>query len=808
MVSLNCYYSDVKALEKFVHDHKLSNQDEILIQIFSGIIDATLLDTIITTLKKNIPNAKIIGATTDGEICYDSVTTGQIVISFTSFVRSRVQTAYLETLSSNSFASGQKIAKKLLTSKTKLLIIFADGLQTNGEELLRGVESVGSGVVICGGLAGDNATFEGTVVLTDEKVMSKDGLVAAAIDSDVLRIYSDYHFGWQGVGPKLTITKSDKNRVYEINNQKAYDVYKYYLGAQAASKLPAVGIEFPLVKKVGNVFVARAILAKNEDGSLTFAGNLNVGDEVQFGFGNVENILKSSNWANLQTLKHYETIFVYSCMARRRFLQESAWHELGYLRVDDMPLSGFFTYGEFFTGQSCELLNQTMTIVALSEQDFDSDMLKNQSSNQEHLDDRYENDTMLALSHLINVTSKELEKTNSKLQQKVNKQTLELQQKVLELQKATRAKSDFLANMSHEIRTPLNAIIGFIDIIKENETNLDNINYLDIVESSGETLLNIINDILDFSKIESGNLSLELIEVDIKSLVKEIGLLFYERCKSKEIELKIHIDTDLPYMILCDPTRLKQVAMNLISNAIKFTSHGGQVTMGVYYCKQHSTMSFKVEDSGIGIDVSNLEKIFKPFAQADDSTTRKFGGTGLGLAVCKDLVKLMGGTLQVQSTLGVGSSFYFEIPVEIIKKKKQKVKKKSDSYSDIKFNRHILLVEDNKSNQAYMAIVLKKFGLSFDIANDGVEAVAMFSKRKYDVVVMDENMPNMNGIEATKNILAYEKEQNIAHTPIIALTANALKGDKERFLKAGMDYYLTKPLKQNSFVEILRIIFS
>jgi len=265
----------------------------------------------------------------------------------------------------------------------------------------------------------------------------------------------------------------------------------------------------------------------------------------------------------------------------------------------------------------------------------------------------------------------------------------------------------------------------------------------------------------------------------------------------------IHFDRDVPHFINGDPIRLKQVATNLISNAIKFTHRDGEVRMNVDYEKENNLLRFEVKDTGVGIAQENLEKIFKPFSQEDSTITRKFGGTGLGLTISYDLVKLMGSELKVISELGVGSSFYFLLPLNLNVKSENIGKKIIKGNIEKRLEAKILLVEDNEANQIFMKIILKKMGLMYDIANDGIEAVELFRSNKYNLVLMDENMPNMSGIEATSQILKYEKENNLLHTPIIALTANALIGDRERFLASGMDEYMTKPVNKQKLAIVL-----
>ncbi len=365
--------------------------------------------------------------------------------------------------------------------------------------------------------------------------------------------------------------------------------------------------------------------------------------------------------------------------------------------------------------------------------------------------------------------------------------------------RALEAKSEFLANMSHEIRTPLNGILGFIDIIKENTQNIDNKKYLDIVHNSGHHLLNIINDILDFSKIESGKLQVEYIDFDIRFELNNAIELFNGKANEKNIILEKNIEDNVPNFINSDILRIKQILSNLLSNAIKFTPNDKKIYVNIGF--EDSKLKVSVTDEGIGINQKSLKHIFEAFSQEDSSTTRKFGGSGLGLSICSQLVKLLGGELKVESTVDVGSKFYFWIPVKVI----NNLVPQNIEYNNTndKLNGTVLLVEDDKTNQIFMKIILKQFGLKFDIVNDGLEAIEAFKNNKYDCILMDENMPNLNGIEAAKQIREIESNFDLLHTPIIAVTANALSGDKDKFLNIGMDDYISKPIDKKRLKIVL-----
>ena len=369
----------------------------------------------------------------------------------------------------------------------------------------------------------------------------------------------------------------------------------------------------------------------------------------------------------------------------------------------------------------------------------------------------------------------------------------EAKKMAIRAKQASKSKSEFLANMSHEIRTPLNAILGFIDLLKEKEKDKEKLQYIKTIHSSSVSLLGIINDILDFSKIESGNMEIDKIDFNVEEEFKTLIDLFRSKASEKSISLVLNMDPNMPSALHSDPLRIKQVIANLISNALKFTPRNGKVVVNIRYKNERLFVS--VSDTGIGIPKDKQKEIFKAFSQAESSTTRKYGGTGLGLTISSRLISLLGGTLKVQSKEGEGSTFMFEIDVKVGKYQRD-ADKEEINLDHIK-NRKILLVEDNKANQMFMSLILKKFGLIYDIANDGLEAIKAFENSKYDLILMDENMPNLNGIEATKTILKIEKDKNLPHTPIVALTANALKGDREKFLDAGMDEYLTKPVSKD-----------
>ena len=599
------YTHNNKPLDTIIDFNLFEHKENILIQIFCGG-KRSVLQEISSTLLKELPQAVCIGSSTDGEIKNSKVSTLKTIISISVFEYTTIKTIYKE--GRDCFKKGKDLASELITDNTKLLIVFSNGENTNGEALLKGIESVNNNVIVSGGMAADNASFTQTFVSCQDKLFN-DAVVGVSLNSDILDVHNAYNFNWSPIGIEHTIDKVINNRVYQISGMTPLDFYEKYLGEYVAKALPATGIEFPLITQKNGLPVARAVIKMHKDGSLSFAGNLNKGDKVKLGFGNVELIIKNpfDSLFDTSNIGNTESFFIYSCMARRRYIPDMIDIEIKpFSKI--APTSGFFTYGEFYHNNGHnEMLNQTLTVVALSEAQHTEKVITpvHTTKVSEHAR------SLQALTHLIQQSSEDY-----------SKQSKELEEGKIYAQNLVDSQKQFLKYAVHETNTPLSVIMGNIEMYEmENGKN----KHMSNIEVAMKNISSIYDDLSYLIKKNQVNEATH--EINLVNFVKSRIDFFSQSAIKFKSEFNFTTQRD-EILLDFNEIKLQRIVDNNLTNAIKYSLPNENIEVKLHIKNDECHLIIESRSK----QILDQQKIFEEYyrEQINDSE-----GFGLGLNLVK-----------------------------------------------------------------------------------------------------------------------------------------------------------------------------
>lgn len=770
----NCNHVAIKGLinsDSFIR--ALNNSASILVQYYSASTDEQQITQTINYLKEQLPSAIIVSATTVGEIINGCSVTGKDILGFTLFESSQLNVIHHHVEKGHEknigYELGQDIDQQF--SNVKGVLLLSTPLSIDAAELLYGLEESKPNYHIFGGGAGDYASLNNSTVGCQEH-MYQHGVVAVVMSGEELNIESDTYLGWRPLSRAFTATAVNGLVVEQIDDIPAYDVYKKYLDLKPNDDLFLNALEFPFLLHRHGKMLARVPVDVTDSGGLVFVADIHEGEKLTLGYGDPELIVQGSEQAQQKiSAQQPEVIFLYSCGCRRFLMQEDV--ELETLPFQKIaPTFGFYTYGEFYSDHGClPLLNSTMVTVSIKEGSHktanNSLQTDEAQGNPETIQDPYANKHLRIVSklvHFINATTQELNQANE-------------------------AKSQFLANTSHELRTPLTTISGYTDAILNGDIEeKDWKSAIEIIHHQSDHLLTLINDVLDISRIEAQKLSLSFSSFNLHTLLHELTETFEHQAKQKGLVFSLEIDPKVPEFIHSEPERLNQILVNLCSNGIKYT-HKGTVNLYVSFDGESRLLEFKVEDTGVGLTEKQIQTIFQPFSQIRQKAQQS-QGTGLGLSICQQLTKALKGQLQVESEAGVGSNFRLTLPIEIAPKPalSTTAPQFAQQSSNRKYN--ILLAEDSVENGQLFKLILENAGFSVDLVENGEEALEFSSKHQYDLILLDIQMPILDGLEA-HNMMRFSG----IDSPILAITANAMSHDINKYLQHGFNDCISKPVK-------------
>ena len=646
-----------------------------------------------------------------------------------------------------------------------------------------------------------SAEQHGRPYIFDSKRQYENAVIFLLYTGEDLFVDTRYIFGWKPIGKAMPITVSKRpietgdTALDSIDGCTPEEIYKRYLGIRFDEYLTINCCEFPLVVERDGLLIGRTPYACTKEGEIVFVGSIRPEEKVRFTYTVRRDLLAETERKSCEMLSFSpQALELYVCGNRAIMLREDAHLETECFRRLAPEVLHCSAGGEIYCHRGKGgFLNSALVAVAFREGEAKPSSAEKICS----LIRPSEAEGIIPLAARISVFLQAMSR--------------DLVEYANEARRASEAKSAFLANMSHEIRTPINAVLGMDEMILRESEEPEILSYAGDIQSAGNTLLSIINDILDFSKVEEGKMEILPSQYDLSSVINDLVNMIRPRAEKKGLFFTVKVDENTPHLLFGDEIRIRQCALNILTNAVKYTEEGS-VEFSVSYEKAEDKTIFlriRVKDTGIGMKEEDMERLFSPFERIEEERNRSVEGTGLGMSITKQLLNLMGSRLEVESVYGSGSDFSFAVEQEVVDQKgigsfagRFETEKEKESYRELFHapDARILMVDDTEMNLTVMHGLLKKTGIRIDDALSGREALALSGKNDYDVLFIDHMMPDMDGIETLRRIR--EKDRN-SDVPAVALTANAISGAREMYLNAGFDDYLSKPIDGERLEKLL-----
>ncbi len=793
------YKDDNELISKLSEIRKLDselNASSVLIRIFSTVTDEKAIRNLCEIIDNEYPEALYIGCTTNANILEGKFHETGINITFSLYTdidtRINLFMQPLEGYSTREMLDQiPKIRRAFPGVKAVETLVSSYGMMESN--LTEAFETYNSaGILIYGGGAYTGDRNEDSLVFAKGFVPSSKALVVALFAGKNLHFEARHITGWNPLGQSFKITSVDKNILKTLDDKPAFDVYSRYLDIENDDSFEDNAIEFPFICTTSDgKTVMRTPVSSNEDGSIVMFSEIDNFDSVRLSYGDKHNISRCiATEAKALCEFRPDAISLFSCVARRAFWAEDIDKESSIFQKL-APTSGFYTSGEIMTeNDKAYHHNETLLIIGVREGDIDYSKPQKVISSSDFSSKK---SFVSRFAKYISTATKEIDEMVERVEES---------RRLAE--EANHAKSSFLANMSHEIRTPINAILGFDTMILRESRDEEITNYANDILNAGSNLLSIINDILDLSKIESGKMNIVDVEYELSSLVLDVVNMMRMKADEKGLMVEVKVEKDIPSWLFGDDVRIRQIIINLMNNAVKYTE-SGTVSLSITGTRNgdYENLHVEIRDTGMGIKPEDMDKLFEKFARIEEERNHNVEGTGLGMNITISLLSMMNSKLNVESEYGKGSCFSFDISQKVMREEPiGDIAKRSLEYHDESSytslftapDANVLLVDDNHMNREVIIALLKKTKIHFDQADGGFACLEKTLDCKYDVILLDHMMPDLDGIETLKRLRSDEKNPN-KNTTVICMTANAIIGAKEEYLENGFDGYISKPVK-------------